>query len=288
MRVAFLGTGLMGNPMAANLLRAGFELTVWNRTVIKTNSLSEAGARLAPDVAEAVSGKEAVILMVENGAAVSEILFVRGVADACSSGTLVIDMSSIHPAIAVDHARLLRSRGLSPIDAPVSGGTRGATEGKLAIMAGGDAEDIARAAPVLAPLGTLTHVGPPGSGQLCKLVNQAIVAVTIGAVAEGLVLAERGGADPAKVREAIATGFCESRILQEHGRRMIDRDFVPGGAVKNQLKDLEAVIDVARRLNLRLPLTEQVRTMYSDMALAGKGDLDHSALFLQLEAMQPA
>ncbi len=286
MKVAFLGAGLMGNPMAANLLRAGFVLTVWNRTIRKTNNLVEAGARLATDAAEAASGEEAVVLMLENGAAVSEVLFKRGVADACPAGTLVIDMSSIHPAIAADHARLLRARGLRPIDAPVSGGTRGAAEGKLAIMAGGDAEDIARAHPLLSPLGTVTHVGPAGSGQLCKLVNQAIVAVTIGAVAEGLLLAERGGADPAKVREAIATGFCESRILQEHGRRMINRDFVAGGAVKNQLKDLEAVIDVARKLNLRLPLTEQVRTMYSEMALAGKGDLDHSALLLQLKAMQ--
>jgi 2-hydroxy-3-oxopropionate reductase len=276
----------MGQPMAANLLAAGFDLTVWNRTASKTDALVARGARRTSAPAEAVAGSKIVIMMLENGAVVSEVLFVQGVADSCAPDTLIIDMSSIHPAIAKDHARSLREKGLRPIDAPVSGGTRSAATGDLAIMAGGAAEDVAAATPLFSALGRVTHVGPDGSGQLCKLVNQTIVAVTIGAVAEGLLLAEAGGADPGKVREAIATGFCQSRILEEHGRRMVERDFVAGGAVKNQLKDLDAVLDVARSLNLRLPLTERVRDLYADLAFAEKTELDHSALFLQLKALQ--
>jgi len=282
--IAFLGTGLMGEPMARNLLRAGFRLKVWNRTTSKTDGLVAAGAESASSPADAVREVDAVLLMLENGAVVTELLFKQGVAAACRHGTLVIDMSSIAPAIAKDHARLLTGMGLRYIDAPVSGGTVGAAQGALAIMAGGVAADLESAAPVFRALGTVTHVGPHGSGQLCKLVNQTIVAVTIGAVAEGMVLAKAGGADPAQVRQAILGGFCQSRILEEHGQRMIDRNFVPGGAVRNQLKDLDAVLEVARKVGVHLPLTERVRELFAALAKSGKAELDHSALILQVEA----
>jgi 3-hydroxyisobutyrate dehydrogenase-like beta-hydroxyacid dehydrogenase len=195
-----------------------------------------AGARLGKSAADAVRNAEGVLLMLENGAAVTDLLFSQGVADVCRDGALVIDMSSIEPAIAEDHARLLLRFGLRYIDAPVSGGTVGAEEATLAIMAGGDEEEINEAAPNFGAMGNVTRVGPRGRGQLCKLVNQCIVAVTIGAVAEGLTLAKAGGADPAQVRKAIRGGFCESRILELHGQRMIDRNFVPGGLKKNQIK----------------------------------------------------
>lgn len=282
--IAFLGIGLMGEPMAQNLLRTGFRLKVWNRTTSKTEALVAAGAELASSPADTVRNVQVLVMMLENGAVATELLFKQGVAAACRPGTLVIDMSSIAPAIAEDHARLLTERGLRYIDAPVSGGTVGAAEGTLAIMAGGSAADLKSAAPVFRALGTVTHVGPHGRGQLCKLVNQTIVAVTIGAVAEGLILARVGGADPAQVRKAILGGFCQSRILEEHGQRMIDRNFVPGGAVRNQLKDLEAVLEVARKAGLHLPLTERVRDLFAALAESGKEDLDHSALILQLEA----
>jgi 2-hydroxy-3-oxopropionate reductase len=282
--IAFLGIGLMGEPMAQNLLRTGFRLKVWNRTTSKTEALVAAGAELASSPADTVRNVQVLVMMLENGAVATELLFKQGVAAACRPGTLVIDMSSIAPAIAEDHARLLTERGLRYIDAPVSGGTVGAAEGTLAIMAGGSAADLESAAPVFRALGTVTHVGPHGRGQLCKLVNQTIVAVTIGAVAEGLILARVGGADPAQVRKAILGGFCQSRILEEHGQRMIDRNFVPGGAVRNQLKDLEAVLEVARKAGLHLPLTERVRDLFAALAESGKEDLDHSALILQLEA----
>jgi 2-hydroxy-3-oxopropionate reductase len=282
--IAFIGTGLMGEPMAQNLLRARFRLKVWNRTASKTDGLVAAGAELALSPADAAREVDAVILMLENGAVVTELLFKQGVSAACRPGTLLIDMSSIAPAIAEDHARLLTGMGLRYIDAPVSGGTVGAAQGNLAIMAGGLAADLESAAPVFQALGTVTHVGPHGRGQLCKLVNQTIVAVTIGAVAEGMVLAKAGGADPAQVRQAILGGFCQSRILEEHGKRMIDRNFVPGGAVRNQLKDLDAVLEVARKVGVHLPLTERVRDLFAALARSGKEDLDHSALILQIEA----
>ncbi|MGA8659761.1 MAG: NAD(P)-dependent oxidoreductase [Chthoniobacterales bacterium] len=284
-KIAFLGIGLMGEPMARNLQNAGFRITIWNRTISKTAALVAAGARLASSPADGARDAEAVVLMLENGAVVTELLFKQGVAAACRRRTLIIDMSSIAPAVAEDHAQILTGRELRYIDAPVSGGTVGAAEGALAIMAGGQAADIQSAAPVLRTLGTVTHVGPHGRGQLCKLVNQAIVAVTIGAVAEGLILARAGGADPAQVRKAILGGFCQSRILEEHGQRMIDRNFVPGGAVKNQLKDLNAVLEVSRQLGLHLPLTERVHDLYAALAESGEGDLDHSALILQLETI---
>jgi 2-hydroxy-3-oxopropionate reductase len=283
--VAFLGTGLMGKPMAANLLRAGFKLKVWNRTRSKAESLEPLGATVYETPSEAVQGARAVVMMLENGSVVTEVLLASGVLEACQPGTLVIDMSSITPALAVDHTKLVVAQGCGYLDAPVSGGTVGAENATLAIMAGGLGTDILAATALFAALGKVTHVGPHGRGQLCKLVNQTIVAVTIGAVSEGLLLAKAGGADPAKVREAIMTGFCGSRILELHGERILQRHFEPGGTVKNQLKDLRAVLEVAEHLHLKLPLTEKVFGLFVDLAARGGEGYDHSALYLQLELL---
>jgi 2-hydroxy-3-oxopropionate reductase len=285
--ISFLGTGLMGKPMAMNLIKSGYPVTVWNRTPSKAAELMSAGARLGKSPADAVRNAEAIVLMLEKGAVVTDILFTQGVADACRDGALVIDMSSIAPAIAKDHARLLARAGLRYIDAPVSGGTVGAERATLAIMAGGEEADVIEATPIFESMGNVTHVGPHGRGQLCKLVNQCIVAVTIGAVAEGLTLAKAGGADPAQVRKAIMGGFCESRILELHGQRMIDRNFVPGGSIKNQIRDLKTALEVVGKLGLRLPLTDRVCELFVALAQTGKEELDHSALILQIEAMQP-
>jgi 2-hydroxy-3-oxopropionate reductase len=286
--IGFIGIGLMGKPMALNLLRAGFNLQVWNRTPEKTLEVVQAGATLARSPAEAAHGAHAVILMLENGAIVTDVLFAQGLADALTPGTFLMDMSSIAPAISEDHAGILTTKGVRYMDAPVSGGTVGAQNGTLAIMAGGEAADILEVEPVFQAMGNVTHVGPHGRGQLCKLVNQAIVAVTIGAISEGLLLAAKGGADPAQVRKAIMSGFCQSRILELHGQRMIDRNFTPGGTVKNQIKDLDAVLEVASRLGLNLPLTSSVRELFADLAASGGELLDHSALYLQLEAINGA
>ena len=280
--IGFVGLGLMGKPMALNLLKAGFKLRVWNRTPEKAFEVVQAGATLVSSLPEVAKDSSLVITMLEHGAAVTEVIFSSGLAKACQPGTIFVDMSSIAPSIAEDHARLLEAQGLRHVDAPVSGGTVGAHKGTLAIMAGGLEADINEARGVFEAMGTLTHVGPHGRGQLCKLVNQSIVAITIGAVSEGLLLAKAGGADPAKVRQAILGGFCQSRILELHGQRMIEGNFEPGGTVKNQIKDLNAVLEVAARLKLELPLTRRVHGLFEDLAASGGEMLDHSALYLQL------
>ena len=285
--IGFLGTGLMGAPMAANLLKAGFILTVWNRTGAKTRPLADAGAGVADAPAGVAEGADAVISMLENGPVVTEVLFDRGVADALAPGALVIDMASIPPSTARDHAGRLEKKGVGHLDAPVSGGTRGAAEGTLAIMAGGALEDFERAREILQALGRATHVGPAGAGQLAKCTNQVIVAITIGAVAEGLLLAAAGGADPAAVREAITGGFADSRILQEHGRRMLERDFVPGGPIRMQMKDLNTALDAAAEASLALPITSMIKELFQALLDAGGNDFDHSALLLELERQSP-
>lgn len=286
MKIAFLGTGLMGAPMARRLVAAGHDVTVWNRSADKARGVQ--GAAVAPDPAQAVAGAEAVFTMLSDGAAVTDVLFDSGAAQAMTAGAVVIDTSSIAPDIARDHARRLSELGVAHVDCPVSGGVIGAEQGTLALMAGGDAAVIARIADVMAPLGRLTHVGPSGAGQVCKLANQQIVAITIGAVAEAMMLVSAGGADRAKFREAIRGGFAESRILDLHGGRMIARDFAPGGPSRLQLKDLNAVADLVRATGLTLPLTEDVHAAFADFVAAGHGETDHSGLLLHLEAANPA
>jgi 2-hydroxy-3-oxopropionate reductase len=282
--VAVLGIGLMGRPMAENLLKAGFAVRAWNRTRAKAEALAELGATVCDTPAEAIAGADCILTMLEKGPVVTEVLFGGEPLAAAAPGTLVVDMSSIPPSLARDHAARLEERGLAHLDAPVSGGTAGAEAATLAIMAGGEAADFARAEPLFAAMGRATHVGPAGAGQMTKLANQAIVAVTIGAVAEGLLLASAGGADPAAVREAIAGGFCDSRILELHGQRMIERNWVPGGKCAIHLKDMDTVLETADELKLELPLTRAVRRQFAELVAEGKDQADHSALLLWLEA----
>ena len=282
--MAFLGIGLMGLPMARNLLKAGFPLTAWNRTRAKAEPLLAQGAALADTVAEAVRDADVVITMLENGAIVDAVLFGSGAAQALPRGALVIDMSSIKPAEAQEHARRLAALGCRHIDAPVSGGTLGAEAATLAIMAGGQENDFARAAPLLEALGKPLRVGPHGSGQLAKLANQMIVGITIGAVAEALQLAAAGGADPALVREAIRGGFAGSRILDVHGERMISRDFTARATAQVQLKDMNNALDTAEKIGgVALPITAQLRDLFASLCAHGGAGVDHSGLFLELE-----
>lgn len=282
-QIAFLGTGLMGAPMAKRLLAAGFPVTVWNRDIGKAEPLTAAGARLAKSPADAVSGASVIFTMLSDGSAVEDVLFTKRTAEALEKGTVVIDTSSIAPPIAKDHAERLAGHGVAHVDAPVSGGVVGAEAGTLAIMAGGDADVIESLADVFAPLGRVTHVGPSGAGQICKLANQQIVAITIGAVAEAMMLVEAGGASREKFREAIRGGFAESRILELHGQRMVERRFEPGGPSRLQLKDLNAVAAMAETFSLELPLTSDVRQAFEAFVADGNGELDHSALLLHLE-----
>ena len=283
--IAFLGTGLMGTPMCQNLLSAGLPLTVWNRSLAKAEPLAKRGAVVADSPQSAVADADVVITMLSDGPAVSAVMFEQGAADAIREGATHIDMSSIGADEAIEHAKRHAERGVRYLDSPVSGGTRGASAGELAIMAGGDAEIFAAMQPVFAALGQATHVGPNGCGQLAKLANQIIVAITIGAVSEAFILAGGGGADRAKVREALQGGFASSRILTEHGQRMVDRAFEPGGPAKFQLKDLHNALSAADRLDLELPITKLLHGLFDAMVQSGKGDMDHSGLLTHLEAL---
>ncbi|MFC4258013.1 NAD(P)-dependent oxidoreductase [Marinobacter lacisalsi] len=285
--IAFLGIGLMGAPMTRNLLDAGFPMTLWNRTESKCEPFRER-ASVAETPAGAVADADIVITMLENGEVVEDVLVRQGVMGALRTGAVVVDMSSVQPSVARRHAAMATEYGAGYLDAPVSGGTRGAEAGTLSIMAGGEAADLARVQPVLGTLGKVTHIGPVGAGQLAKLANQAIVGVTIGAVSEALLLAAQGGADPAAVREALMGGFAGSKILEQHGQRMIERDFAPGAPARIQLKDLRMILDEARAEGLTLPLAQQAHNSYLSLIANGHTDVDHSGLLLELEHVNGA
>ena len=283
LKIGFIGTGFMGEHMARNLLRAGHAVTAWNRTISKAERLRGDGAVIAENVHQAVRDADIVITMLADGPTVAEVMFSQDVAGAMKSDAVLIDMSSIKPNEARDHASQMQMMGMRHLDAPVSGGTKGAEAGSLAIMAGGDADTFDEVKPVLEARGRPVHVGPDGAGQLSKLANQTIVAVTIGVVAEAILLAEKGGADPDAIRDALKGGFADSIILQQHGERMTGRNFVPGGPSKFQLKDVNNALEEAAQAGVTLPLTEQVQERYKRLVdtLDG-GDLDHSALYLEL------
>jgi 3-hydroxyisobutyrate dehydrogenase-like beta-hydroxyacid dehydrogenase len=288
--ITLLGCGLMGQPMSRRILAAGFPLTVWNRTHTKALSLAPHGAQVADTPAQAVAQADLVITMLEHGGVVSDVLFdpaLPGAATGLRPGTLVVDMSSILPEQAREHAQLLKPLGVSTLDAPVSGGTVGAEAGTLAIMAGGDAADFERARGVLEVLGRPVHVGPSGSGQLAKLANQMIVGITIGAVAEALLMVQRGGADMAKVREALRGGFAESRVMEVHGQRMVDGDFAKRGSLAIQLKDLRNALHTARDIGFDAPITTELEHLYAQAFDNGFAELDQSGLFCELQRRQP-
>ncbi|MDB5891082.1 MAG: 2-hydroxy-3-oxopropionate reductase [Polaromonas sp.] len=281
-KIAFLGIGKMGFPMARRLCEAGYDVQAWNRTESKAAALVELGATVHRSASTAAASADIVIGMLENGQVVNEVLSELGAADAMKPGSLFIDMASIKPREARDHAARLEALSIAHVDAPVSGGTVGAGQGTLVIMAGGKAVDYERALPVLSVFGRSTHVGPHGSGQLAKLANQMIVGITIGAVAEALLFAAKGGADMAKVREAITGGFADSRVLQLHGQRMVERDFSPRARMSIQLKDLKNALATAGEIGFEAPITGLLETLYANGVDNGLEDLDQSGLFVEL------
>lgn len=280
--VAFLGLGLMGQPMAARLLRAGYPLIAWNRTASRVQPLLALGAQVAETPAAAAQQAELVLTMLEDGAAVGQVLDLA--LPGMQPETLVIDMSSTRQLEAQQLALRLRKHGVAFLDAPVSGGVAGAEAGTLAIMAGGSQADFARAEPLFDQMGHATLVGSAGCGQLAKLCNQLIVGGTLAIVAEALLLAQAGGADPTAVRAAIRGGFAESRILEIHGQRMLERNFIPGGRVKLQTKDLDNVLGAAAAAGVQLPVTELVTQRYHSI-LDALPNADHAAVLLALEAL---
>lgn len=282
MNIAILGVGLMGFPVGQRLCAAGFNLQVWNRTLEKAERLRPFGAMVHPSPASAVAHADVTIALLDHGAVVGDALFQQGAASSMRPGSLFIDMSSIKPIEARDHAARLSEMGVNYLDAPVSGGTLGAEQGTLAIMVGGNGALFDTALSIFRHLGHATHVGPIGAGQLTKLANQMIVGITIGAVAEALLLCERGGADMAKVKEAITGGFADSRILQVHGQRMVDRDFAPRARMTVQLKDLRNALSTAEEIGFDAPITRLFEQLNAEGIAHGLADLDHSGLFVEL------
>ncbi len=283
LKIALLGTGLMGFPMSQNLLKAGFNLSVWNRTKTKATPLQQDGATVCETVSDAVKNADMIITMLENGPVVEDILFTQGNVNAIQNNAIIIDMGSIPPAMAQDHSKRLAEKNIHHLDAPVSGGTKGATEATLTIMCGGEEAIFQRALPIFKAMGRATYIGPSGTGQLSKCANQVIVGNTIAAISEGLLLAAAGGANPAAVREALSGGFADSRILQEHGMRMLERNFEPGAMCKTQLKDLRTALEAIDGINL--PVTQTTKCLYEKLIRKGHETLDHSSLLLELEAL---
>jgi 2-hydroxy-3-oxopropionate reductase len=282
--IAFLGIGLMGKPMATRLARAGFTLHAWNRSAAKAEALRATGAIPHQHLQDAVRGADIVISMLEAGPVVGDVI--DAALPALGRNALWVDMSSTRQDEAqAFHARLNQA-GCRWIDAPVSGGVLGAEAGTLAIMAGGAAADFTQAEPVLRTLGSPTLVGPPGSGQVAKLCNQLIVGATINVVAEALLLAQAAGADPGAVRAAISKGFAGSRVLEVHGQRMLERNFLPGGQIKTQLKDQRNVLAAALEAGVTLPVTELVTRQYATIE-AELPHADHAAALIALERMNP-
>ena len=279
--IAFLGIGLMGNPMARNLLKHGYQVIAWNRTASKAEYLKEYGARVAHDYKD-IANADIIITMLEAGPQVEAVM--SAALPYLKKGGLVIDMSSTRQSEAQDLNNKLKEQGIAFLDAPVSGGVLGAEAATLAIMVGGEQKDFERAKPVLNAMGRATHVGVAGCGQLAKLCNQLIVGGTLNIVAEALLFAQAGGANPIAVREAIRGGFAESRILEVHGQRMLDRNFMPGGQVKSQYKDMENILVAAADAGIKLPLAEKVADHYQSLVKTTPL-ADQSAILLAVEKM---
>lgn len=283
-RVGFIGLGIMGRPMARNLLSAGFPLTVHSRSPGPIDELVAAGASRADGPAELAASSDVMITMLPDTADVEDVITgPGGVIEGARAGSLVIDMSSIDPEPTRAMAAALAARDVSMLDSPVSGGQQGAIDAALSIMVGGDEAAFERARPVFDALGkNVVHVGPSGAGQVCKACNQLVVAATIEAIAEALLLAERSGVDAAKVREALLGGFAGSKILDVHGQRMLDRAFDPGFRIRLHRKDARIVQAVAAATETPIPSFTAVTAQLQRAVDAGDGELDHSALYAEL------
>jgi 3-hydroxyisobutyrate dehydrogenase len=285
--VGFVGLGIMGKPMAKNLLKAGFPLTVYNRTHARVEELAALGAQVAVSPRDAAANADIVITIVTDSPDVrAVILGDRGIIEGVRPGSIVIDMSTISPQVTREIALALKAKQVQMLDAPVSGGERGAIEGTLSIMVGGDVEAVERARPVLTAMGkTITHIGPNGMGQVCKLANQIAVGLHNLSISEALIFAVKAGADPAKVLQAIQGGAGNSWAFQNLAPKILKRDFAPGFMVKLQQKDLNLVLEAADELSLPLPGTALTYQLYQAVEARGLGAEGNHALVKALEAL---
>ncbi|MFM9269876.1 2-hydroxy-3-oxopropionate reductase [Halomonas elongata] len=285
-KIGFIGLGIMGRPMAGHLLDAGHELTTVKRGSLD-ETLASKGMKELDNPKAVAEGAEVVITMVPDTPDVEEVLFGEGgVIEGLKPGTLVIDMSSIAPLATQEFAKRIHDAGSEYVDAPVSGGEGGAINAALTIMVGATQEGFERANPLLEIMGkTITHIGGHGAGQTCKVANQIVVALTIEAVSEGLLFASKAGADVSKVRESLLGGLAQSKILDVHGQRMIDRTFDPGFKIKLHQKDLNLALEGARSLDLALPGTANAQQLFQACAANGGADWDHAGILRALERL---
>lgn len=283
--IGFIGLGLMGKPMARNLAKTGADLIVHNRSPASVDELVTEGMVAGGSPSGTAQRADVVIMMLPDTPTVEKVLLGEdGVMAGLKPGSLVIDMGTTKVPVTRAFAKAVEDKSCDYVDAPVSGGTIGAENGTLTIMAGGTNTAFERAHPILNVLGSrITHIGDAGTGQVAKAANQVIVGLNIGAVAEALTLAKHAGADPAKVREALAGGFADSRILEVHGQRMIDDKFEPGARATVQRKDMDQALELATELGIELPATSLSRDLYDWLIENGGADLDHAALIKAID-----
>src|SRR5918998_142975 len=284
-RVGFIGLGIMGGPMARNLMEAGYGLTVHNRSPEKAEELGEAGATVAETPGETAENSDVVITMLPDSPQVSEVVAGDdGVLEGISEGSLLVDMSTISPVVTEELAEAVKEKGASMLDAPVSGGDVGAIEGTLSIMVGGSEEDFQRAKPLLEVMGkTVTHVGPSGTGQVVKAANQVVVALTIEAVSEALVLGSKGGVAPDKILDVLGGGLAGNKVMEVKREKMLSHSFDPGFRIELHHKDLGIALAAGREYGVTLPVTAIVDQMLQELKMRGKGDRDHSAILTLIE-----
>ena len=281
--IGFIGTGLMGFPMAKNILKAGYKVRAFNRSKNKAEPLKDFGAEISNSIRELVKESHVVITMLTNDDAVNEVLGSDEFLNNLKPNSTVIDMSSVKQTTAINHGKNFKSRKINYLDAPVSGGTIGAEEASLAIMIGGEQIVFESVKDILKSMGNPTLVGPIGCGQVSKLANQIIVGLAIGAVAEAVTLCEKAGADPNKMIKALSGGWADSKVLRTHGKRMIDKDFSPKGKTSSQLKDMNNILECANNYNTQLPISNLVKEMYKSLVENGHGETDHSSLYKEIE-----
>jgi 2-hydroxy-3-oxopropionate reductase len=264
-------------------LKKKLNLKVFSRTIDKAKPLEKLGAVVSNSLGEAVKDTDIIITMLTDDEAVEKVLGDKEFLNNLKPSSTVIDMSSIKPKIAIQYGKILEEKGINFLDAPVSGGTIGAEDGSLAIMVGGEQKTFDYAFDTLKIMGNPTLVGPIGSGQVSKLANQIIVGVTIGAVAEAIMLCERAGVDANKFIKALSGGFADGKILQNHGKRMIDKDFSPKGKVSTHLKDMNNILECAGDFDTKLPISSLIKEMFNSLVERGNDNDDHSALYKEIE-----
>jgi 2-hydroxy-3-oxopropionate reductase len=284
-KVGFIGLGIMGKPMARNLMEAGYELTVHNRSPEKAEELGEEGAAVAGSPREVAEKSDAIITMLPDSPEVEEVVAGEdGVLEGIKEGSLLVDMSTISPVVTEELAVAVKKKGASMLDAPVSGGDVGAIEGTLSIMVGGSEEDFQRARPLFEVMGnTITHVGPSGTGQVVKAANQIVVALSIEAVCEALVLGTKGGVSAEKVLDVLSGGLAANKVMEVKREKFLERAFEPGGKVEFHHKDLGIALSAGREYGVVLPVTALVDQMFEALMRRGRGGWDHSALLTLIE-----